>query len=392
MRGRVHGGRQRINGGWWRTTAAAALLIPGVLAAQDRPAATAPAQASQERTHTVKKGDTLWDLAQAYLGDAFQWPEIYRLNRDVVEDPHWIYPGEVLRIPGAGAPAAEAEPEAAPAPSPEAQPARAEEPSQDRNAPTVFAQAPTAVSGMVLSDTQEAAPVVRAGEIQAAPWVGAEGSPIAAGRILDTRELPGIAMSGTKARFQVYEDLLATLPSDARGTAGERFLAVRQGPKLEDMGQVVIPTALVELVRPPRGGDAAVVRVLRLFEDLAPDHRLVRFDPAMMRAGTRLEPVTASTQLAGKVRWIASEPVLPTIGSYVVIDIPSSRGVNTGDRFEIYEPRRDIRPDAPMRPETAVALVQVVRTTPFGTTAVVLGNEQPAIKAGQRVRRVSSMR
>ncbi|MHB0947696.1 MAG: LysM peptidoglycan-binding domain-containing protein [Gemmatimonadaceae bacterium] len=388
MRGRVHGGRQRITGGWRRTIAAVALLIPGVLAAQNRPAAT-QAQAPQGRTHTVKRGDTLWDLAQTYLGDAFQWPEIYRLNRDVVEDPHWIYPGEVLRIPGPGAPAEEAEPE--PAPAPEAAP-RAEEPRLDRGAPTVFAQVPASVSGMVLSDEPAEAPILRAGEVQAAPWVGPEGSPLAAGRILDSRELPGIVTSGTKGRFKLYEDLLVTLPADARATVGERFVTVRQGPLLEHMGQVVIPTALLELVRPLRGGDAAVARVIRLFEDLAPEHRLVRWDPSILRAGTRLEPVTAATQLAGKIRWIVAEPVLPTIGNYVVFDVPSGRGVQPGDRFEVYEPRREIRPEAPMRPETPVALVQVVRTTPFGTTAVVLGNEQPAIKAGQSVRRVSSMR
>ena len=62
----------------------------------------ATAQQAEPRTYTVKRGDTLWDIAKQYLGDAYLWPEIYRLNTATIEDPHWIYPNEVLILPGMG--------------------------------------------------------------------------------------------------------------------------------------------------------------------------------------------------------------------------------------------------------------------------------------------------
>ena len=90
-------------------------------------AVTAPlgAQEARPQTHTVKSGDTLWDLSRRYLGDPFLWPEIYRLNTMVVEDPHWIYPGEVLRLTGRTVAATEpaparTQPVEAPAPEPAA--------------------------------------------------------------------------------------------------------------------------------------------------------------------------------------------------------------------------------------------------------------------------------
>jgi len=50
-------------------------------------------------TYTIKKGDTLWDLAKKYLGSGTKYKEIANLNKSVIKDPHWIYPGQKIKIP-----------------------------------------------------------------------------------------------------------------------------------------------------------------------------------------------------------------------------------------------------------------------------------------------------
>jgi LysM repeat protein len=50
------------------------------------------------KSYTVKKGDTLWDLAVKYYGDGTQWKKIAKANG--VKDPKKLQIGTKLKIPG----------------------------------------------------------------------------------------------------------------------------------------------------------------------------------------------------------------------------------------------------------------------------------------------------
>lgn len=70
--------------------------------------------------YTVKDGDTLWGIAQCYLGDGLRWEEIYELNKDVIEETAknrgysnsengwFIFAGTVLKIPSTASKGTEA--------------------------------------------------------------------------------------------------------------------------------------------------------------------------------------------------------------------------------------------------------------------------------------------
>lgn len=57
--------------------------------------------APQAKFYTVESGDTLGGIAKEQYGDASRYKEIFEANRATLDDPDRIYPGQVLRIPGA---------------------------------------------------------------------------------------------------------------------------------------------------------------------------------------------------------------------------------------------------------------------------------------------------
>lgn len=53
---------------------------------------------SRHNLYIVKKYDTMWDLSFKFFGDPFRWPQLWQANT-YIQDPHWIYPGNSLKIP-----------------------------------------------------------------------------------------------------------------------------------------------------------------------------------------------------------------------------------------------------------------------------------------------------
>ena len=346
-----------------------ALALPAIAQAQDaRPDAG---------THTVKRGDTLWDLAQQYLGDAYLWPEIYRVNTDQIDDPHWIYPGEVLHLPTRGGTVATVA-DHAPAAAEVEQPRRA-------NAPTIFAS--RRLAGTRVGD-RYVAPLARVpiGDVVRAPYFDRIGGPKNTGRLMFGADIPGIDHPKTLTNFQLYDKVLMVPPAGSLAAVRDRFIAYTIADDIEDVGSIVVPSAMLEIVRAPQQGEAAVAQVVELYTQLNADDRVIPLDTAGAgNVGVPI-PVAANARRSTTVRYVHMPAVLPSLSAFVMFDLTKSDNVKVGDEIVIYRERVPAGDDGPAQPEVPIATAQIVRVTAYGSTARITGQEMPAIQVGEHLR------
>lgn len=209
-------------------------------------AETALQSGDQLQSYTVKKGDNLWNISKAQLGDPTKWKTIHNLNTAQVRNPDLIYPNQVLTLPilahpaqpaqpaqpaaPAEPPVAPAEPPAAPSeptPAAPAQPTPGPAPAQ----PAPAQPQPAKPKSHLLSDVGKAAAI--------GGTVGAVGT-AATLTVMTARLAAPLSNLGGYGTAQVVASKLASVGMHVpQGPALSKLISSVGGPKVAAAGVAV---------------------------------------------------------------------------------------------------------------------------------------------------------
>jgi hypothetical protein len=370
---------------------------------------TAATPDSLPRTHTVRKGDTLWDLAQFYLKDPFLWPSIYRINTDVVEDPHWIYPGEVLRIapvdnlaavPTMDTPIPESAKDSAALAADSArgvngdstdalargpqQPSSAEGDDTDRR-PLFPERQARSVAEILRAYTHQPYRPLRRSEFYASGFL-TENQRLPYGKVLGPVTPPQIRATHSAANAMPFTTVAIEAPHGSTYQVGDSLLLLQLGKELEPYGNVVMPTGVVKITEMTDGHYLG--NIVSTYGPIRNGQLTLPIESFNTGSGAHAVPVSDGVRgslIGGMGRQDLKEPQM-----VVFINKGREDGVAPGDLFEVRR-RPSHAPDGTVRVNEVMATMQIVHVRDHTATGILLSVVSPDIAPGTDVMQVAKL-
>lgn len=388
-----------------RTALAVVVALPlasATIAAQDSTTAVPPAG-----SHTVVTGETLWSISQAYFADPLLWPEIYRRNTAIVEDPHWIYPGEVLDLGGiAQAPVdttqtvaqgvADTTPvdttpatdtvAAVPAPDTTAM-AEAPPPPPEAEGPgTIFdrqAERQQAAQDVLRAFARQVYRPVRRGEFYSAGFL-TEGERLPWAEVVGNTAKPSIPVLADPTVASMFDEIAIKAPAQASYHVGDSLLVARIDREQDPWGDVVVPEGVVRVTAVQ--SNQVLAQVIMQFGRIRGQCVALPLEP--FKDPGQVRPAAVEQGLEGHVIALRDRHVLASSQQVAFMDKGRADGVAMGDVFEAYRPASS---ELGGRSEEVRVQLLVVHTREHSASAIVIGMSNPELTAGLPVRLIKKM-
>ena len=317
--------------------------------------------------YIIQKNDTLWDLAEEWLGDPFLWPQIWDENRYIL-DSHWIYPGDPLVIPG--------KPTVVPDGGPTAEDTKP----------------PVAVHEELVEEVEPTRP----GTLLPSPLIPAAvpSDLYCSGYIDPEHEYSDLWVTGgEEPEISVYAQghvVYLSQGSNHGVKAGDEFAILRATQEVthpatrKNLGKFIRRMGKLRVMIAQENTSTAII--LTSCEDVRPSDELVPWEeipipmlesvPAFDRYN-----VASSGGVSGQVVYINDELVNAAKGQVIFTDLGVASGVEPGDVIVLYSIRSDL-PRAKLG-QAIVLTVETLTSSAKVTTSVretVIGDQVEAYR------------
>ncbi|HAD82469.1 MAG: hypothetical protein A2509_08835 [Candidatus Edwardsbacteria bacterium RIFOXYD12_FULL_50_11] len=344
--------------------------------------------------HKVVEGETLWELAGRYFQNSFSWPLIWEANKEIIADPHWIYPGQDLVIPPQTVSGQVTAPDTA-----------AGQPEMQAEAAT---QEETPAEEMVYEpEPAKETPAVSVRKTQAMGYVKrptpvvSELMAFEAGFISDELDKPTGHIIGSDRKdieaMMANDPVYINLGSRDGAKPGDKHALYRVGQKVKhpqngkNLGKIINIVGVLEVTDVEEKTSRA--KLIKTFDGISRKEAFRPYVQIIVPKDVSPLPVQKSNQ--GCI--VAFKQTNATATEYKVayIDQGLANGIMPGDVFEIY--RTGTMASDPDRggknilPELIIGQLQVLSARNNTAAAVITNSKVEDIVVGEKIRLIKQV-